>query len=358
MIKQDYYKVLGVDRSCSDAEIKKAYRRLALKYHPDRNPHDPEAEEKFKEASEAYEVLTDSQKRQIYDVYGHRGLEGSGFHGFTNMDDIFASMGDIFEEFFGGVGLGFGTGRARAGRSGARVGGDLRHDLVVTFLEAAKGVEKEIRVERHVTCETCEGAGSAPGTSKIACNVCGGSGNIMQRQGFFVLQSTCPRCKGEGAVIEKTCDDCRGHGRVRRMSKISVKVPAGIDDGMQLVLRGQGEKGERGGPSGDLYVFMSVKPHEILKRNGDDLLLNQEISFPKATLGAKIKVSGLDEEFEIKVSAGTQTGDEIRLKGKGLVSIHRPGHRGDQIVRFIVATPKKLSKRERDLIEQLLKEEK
>jgi molecular chaperone DnaJ len=356
MIKRDYYEVLGVDRNSTEAEIKKAYRQLALQYHPDRNPHDPLAEEKFKEASEAYEVLTDAQKRQIYDAYGHRGLEGSGFHGFTDIDDIFTSMGGIFEEFFGGMGLGFGPRAAR--RSRARAGSDLRHDLTITFMEAAKGVEKEIKVERHITCETCEGSGCAPGSSKISCSVCGGTGNIVQRQGFFVLQTTCPRCRGQGSVIEKVCEDCRGHGRLKKMSRINVKVPAGIDDGMQLVLRGQGEKGEQGGPAGDLYVYLTVKPHEILKRQGDDLLLEQEISFPQAALGTKIKVTGLDDEIEIEVPQGTQTGDQVRLKGKGLTSAHRPKHRGDQLVRFIVKTPKRLSARERELIEKLMEEEK
>lgn len=355
MIKRDYYEVLGLDRNCSNAEIKKAYRQLALQYHPDRNPHDPDAEEKFKEASEAYEVLTDAQKRQIYDVYGHRGLEGSGFHGFADMDDIFASMGDIFEEFFGGMGLGFGPRTARRAR--ARAGSDLRYDLTLTFMEAAKGVEKQIDIECHITCETCQGAGSAPGTSRSACSVCGGTGSIMQRQGFFVLQTTCPRCRGEGSVIEKRCEDCLGHGRVRKRSKISVKVPAGIDDGMQLVLRGQGEKGERGGPAGDLYVFVTVKPHDVLKRIGEDLLIDQEISFPKAALGCKIDVMGLDESIEIEVPSGTQTGDEVRLKGKGLPSVHRPRQKGDQIVRFTVKTPKKLSKKQRELLQRLMEEE-
>jgi molecular chaperone DnaJ len=356
MIKRDYYEVLGLNKSCSGVEIKKAYRQRAMQYHPDRNQHDPEAEEKFKEASEAYEVLSDHQKRQIYDAYGHRGLEGSGFQGIHDVDEIFGSMGSIFEEFFGGMGFGFG-GRS-SGRTRARAGSDLRYDLTITFLEASKGIEKEVEVDRHIACETCGGKGHPADSPPVTCKACGGAGQLTQQQGFFVLQTTCPACKGAGTVFQSTCEDCRGRGRVRKRSRISVKVPAGIEDGMRLVLRGQGERGEHGGPSGDLYVFITVKPHESLTRVGDDLLLVEEISFPMASLGGSLQVEGLEKTYTVDVRAGTQTGDEARIKGGGLQSVHHPGRKGDQLVRFIVKTPRKLSRRQRELMEQLLAEEK
>ena len=356
MIKRDYYEVLGLDRSCSGAEVKKAYRRLAMEFHPDRNPHDHEAEEKFKEASEAYEVLSDSQKRQIYDTYGHQGLDSRGFHGFTNVDEVFGSMSDIFEEFFGGMGMGFGPGRSS--RTRARIGADVRYDISITFMEAARGVEKEIKVDRHVECEECEGKGYPPDVHPKVCEACGGSGHVTQRQGFFVLQTGCPKCRGQGHVIEKYCNECRGAGRVRKGSKLTVKIPAGVEDGMRLILRGQGEKGESGGPPGDLYVFIAVEPHKLFERIGDDLLLAHEINFPTAALGSKVTVAGLEEELKVEVPAGTQSGDEVRIKGKGLPGVHHQKRRGDQVVRFVVKVPKKLSKKQRELLKKLMEEEK
>jgi molecular chaperone DnaJ len=354
MTKRDYYEVLGVARDASEAEIKKAYRQRALDYHPDRNP-DPQAEERFKEASEAYEVLSDAQKRQIYDAYGHQGLEGAGFHGFTDVDDIFGSMGDIFEEFFGGLG-GFGFRQHRGGRRRARAGSDLRYDLTIPFDDAARGTEREITIHRQVACETCHGNGQAPGTGRAVCAACGGTGQITQRQGFFLLQTTCPQCRGEGSRVEKFCDACRGHGRVSETAKLSVKVPAGITDGMQLVLRGQGERGDPGAPPGDLYVVIAVEPHPFFERRGDDLLCSIPISFPQAALGAKMPVPALEGEIEMTIPAGTESGDEIRVKGKGLPSVSHPKRKGDQIVRIVVKTPKSLSKRQRELLEELLKE--
>ena len=347
MIKRDYYEVLGVARDASDDEIKKAYRKLALKYHPDRN-REHDAEERFKEASEAYEVLCDSGRRQIYDAYGHSGLEGTGFHGFTNMNDIFSSMGDIFEEFFGGMG-GF------SGRRRARMGADLRHDISVGFLESAGGVEREIEVAREVRCDSCEGSGMEPGTGRAACVACAGSGQVTQRQGFFVLSSPCPHCRGEGSKMEKPCGDCRGRGRVRKKKKLTVKVPAGIEDGMQLVLRGEGEAGEFGGPPGDLYVFVQVKTHDFFERRGDDVVCAVPISFPQAALGDSVKVPSLEGELEVEIPAGTESGDEARIKGRGFPNVHSRGRRGDQVVRFLVKTPKKLSKRQRELLEELKK---
>ncbi len=351
MIKRDYYEVLGLHRGSSEAEVKKAYRQMALKFHPDRNPDDHAAEERFKEASEAYEVLSDPERRQIYDAYGHRGLEGSGFHGFNDLDDIFSSMGSIFEEFFGGMG-GMGFGSHGRGRRHARPGADLRFDLRITFLEAAQGVEREISLSRQVPCEECGGSGQKPGTGRVNCAQCGGTGHVTQRQGFFVLQTVCPQCRGEGSRVEAYCDACRGAGRVAKPGKLTVKVPAGISDGMQLVLRGQGEHGERGAPPGDLYVFIAVEPHEFFQRDGDDLLCVVPISFPQAALGCTIQVPGLAGELDVEVPAGTESGREVRLKGKGLPSVHRPKHHGDQVVRFAVKTPQKLSKRQRQLLEE------
>ena len=353
MMKRDYYEVLGVHREASDEEIKKAYRRLALQFHPDRNPsHD--AEEKFKEASEAYEVLCDASRRQVYDAYGHAGLEGQGFHGFSNVEDIFSSMGGIFEDLFGGLGgLGFG---GRAGRrSHVRAGADLRHDLTVSFVEAAAGVEREVKVTKQARCESCSGSGMAPGTGREVCHHCGGTGQLTQRQGFFVLQTPCAACRGQGSRIEKPCDECRGHGRVRATKKLAVKVPAGIEDGMQLVLRGEGVAGEGGGPPGDLYVFVRVERHEFFEREGDDLVCTVPISFPQAALGDRITVPTLEGETEVEVPAGTETGDAARLKWKGLPNVHHRRRQGDQVIRFVVKTPKKLSKKQRQLLEEFKK---
>lgn len=344
MIKRDYYEVLGLERNASDVDIKKAYRSLAMQYHPDRNP-DHDAEECFKEASEAYEVLSDQSKRQIYDAYGHRGLEGSGFHGFSNVEDIFGSMGSIFEEFFGGFG-----GRRHRARSGS----DLRHDIKLSFVDAAKGSEREISVTKQVVCEVCNGTGQAPKTGRITCMACGGAGQVTQRQGFFVLQTTCPHCHGQGSKIEKPCENCRGGGRVRQSKKVIVKVPAGVEDGMHLVLRGEGEAGEEGGHPGDLYVLVSVAPHDFFTRREDDLVCSIPISFPQAALGAKIDVPTLDGKIEVDIHPGIESGEEIKIKGKGLPNVHRK-HRGDQVIVVNIKTPKKLSKKQKELLEEFVK---
>ncbi len=353
MIKRDYYEVLEIDRNASGVEIKKSYRRLALKYHPDRCD-ESDGEDKFKEASEAYEVLSDPQRKQIYDAYGHAGLDRSGFHGFNNVNDIFASMGDIFEEFFGGMGSPF-SGFGGSTRSRVRQGADLRYDLSIPFIEAAHGIEKEIDVMKQVNCERCEGSGQEPGTEKNICHMCEGSGNMTQRQGFFMIQTTCPQCKGEGYRIEKHCSECRGHGRVNKSKNLSVKVPAGVEDGMRLVLRGEGQAGTNGGPPGDLYVFITVKAHDYFERYGDDLVCKVPISFPQAALGAKIKIPSLDSQVEIEVPSGVETGDELRLKGMGLADVHSRGRKGDQVVIFMVKTPKKLSKKQKKLLEEFMK---
>lgn len=350
MIKRDYYEVLEVERNCSKEEIKKAYRKAALKYHPDRTNHDKEAEDMFKEASEAYEVLHDEGKRQLYDTYGHQGLQGAGFQGFSGVDDIFSSFGDLFEDFFGGFGFRTATGRGAR----ARAGSDLRYDMTITLEEAASGAEKEIEVAKAVACEECGGTGSETG-ELVMCRACGGSGNITQRQGFFVLQTTCPQCGGAGRSIEKPCPDCRGHGRVQKHKKLKVKVPAGIEDGMHLVLRGEGEAGAAGASSGDLYVVMTVEPHGMFQRSGDDLICEIPLSFPQAALGTKMKVPTLDGEVEVKVPAGTQFGDEARVHKAGMPNVHRRYRKGDLIVRFLVKTPKKLSKKQKKLLEEFLK---
>ncbi|MBN1283532.1 MAG: molecular chaperone DnaJ [Proteobacteria bacterium] len=355
MIKRDYYEVLGIDRSAGAPDIKKAYRKIALEYHPDRNP-DPQAEERFKEASEAYEVLSDDRRREIYDAYGHQGLQGAGFHGFTDIGDIFGSMGDIFEEFFGSM-SGFGFGGRSGARRSARPGGDLRYDLTISFMEAAKGVEREISVSRIVRCEACGGSGQSPGTGVERCRACGGSGTVTQRQGFFVIQTICPQCRGEGARIEKPCAECSGEGVKPSREKIKVKIPPGVENGMQLVLRGKGHEGNRGGGSGDLYVFISVTPHELFERAGDDIVVTVPISFPQAALGDTIAIRTLDGEESVKVRPGTETGGEARVRGAGFPVLNAGGRRGDLVVRFVVKTPRDLTKRQKELLRQLMEEE-
>ncbi|MBT3181421.1 MAG: molecular chaperone DnaJ [Deltaproteobacteria bacterium] len=352
MIKRDYYEILEIARNAAGDEIKKSYRRLALKYHPDRCKEEG-GEDKFKEASEAYEVLSDPERKQIYDAYGHSGLDRSGFHGFNDVNDIFSSMGGIFEEFFGGMGGSY-SGYGGSARSRVMQGADLRYDLSILFMEAAHGIEKEIDVMKQVNCEQCEGSGQEPGTERIICQMCGGSGNMTQRQGFFMIQTVCPQCRGEGYKIEKHCTECRGQGRVNKSKKLSVKVPAGVEDGMRLVLRGEGQAGTNGGPPGDLYVFIGVKPHDYFERYGDDLVCKVPISFPQAALGAKVTIPSLDAEIEVEVPAGTETGDELRLKEKGLADVHGRGRKGDQVVIFMVKTPRKLSKKQKKLLEEFM----
>lgn len=352
MIKKDYYEVLEVGKNASADEVKKAYRKMAMQYHPDRNPGDKEAEERFKEASEAYEVLSDSSKRQIYDTYGHQGLAGSGFQGFSGMEDIFSSFGDIFEDFFGG----FGFGTTSRGRSRAYAGADLSHNLAISFMESAKGTEKEITVSKEVNCAVCKGSGEKSGSSRKTCRGCSGTGRITQRQGFFVLQTTCPNCHGAGSAIGEICPDCKGRGRVHKKKNLTVKVPAGVENGMHLVLRGEGADGKNGGPAGDLYVNISVERHDLFERKGDDLFLKIPISFVQAALGGKIEVETLDKSETIKIPPGTETGDEVRIHHMGFTNVHRR-YKGDQIIQFVVKIPKKLSKRQRELLEEFEKGE-
>lgn len=342
--KRDYYDVLGVDRSASDADLKKAYRKLALQFHPDRNPGDREAEEKFKEAAEAYEVLRDARKRQIYDQYGHQGLEGSGFSGFGGFEDIFSSFGDIFEDFFG-----FGGGRRS--RSRVQRGADLRYDMQLSFMEAAFGTEKEIEVEKAVNCNDCNGTGASPGTGVETCPQCGGTGQIGRSQGFFTVRTTCGQCRGQGQVIASPCSTCRGQGKVLARKKVSVRIPAGVDNGSRLRLNGEGEAGGQGGPSGDLYVFIHTQPHEFFKREDTHVICQIPISFVQAALGDTLSIPTLKGETRLEIPKGTQPGDIFRVRGEGIPSL-RNGHRGDQIVQVNIKTPTNLNKKQVALLKE------
>lgn len=352
--RRDYYEVLGVQRDSDPADIKKAYRQAAMKFHPDRNPGDKVAEESFKEASEAYEVLSDSQKRQLYDAYGHSGLENSGYHGFEGgVDDVFSSFGDLFSEIFGFEGFA-GQQRGR-GRSRSRQGADLRYDLVIDFKDCIHGIEKEIEVSKQETCEVCKGKGVKPGTDKEDCKTCNGSGQITQRQGFFMLQTTCPRCHGTGEHIPHPCEECRGHGQVLKKKKLTIKIPAGVDDGMKLVMRGEGEPGSKGAPHGDLYVFIGVHGDDFFKRHNDDVYCQIPISFPQAALGTHLTIPTLYGNQEVEIPAGIETGERIKVKGMGFPNIHSK-KKGDQIVEIVVKTPKKLTKNQKHLLEEFMKE--
>src|SRR5579871_2847785 len=346
MSKRDYYKVLDVPKNATEAEIKKAYRRLAMKYHPDRNPNDTEAEERFKEAKEACEVLTDAQKRAAYDQYGHAGVEAasrSGGRGFSG--DAFS---DIFGDVFGDI---FGAAR-REGRSQMFRGADLRFELELTLDQSVVGYTTEVEVPKLSECETCHGSGAAKGSTASACDTCGGSGQIRISQGFFQLQQTCPRCRGNGTIIKNPCDTCLGQGRVRRTRKLSVKVPAGVDTGDRIRLSGEGEAGRNGGPPGDLYVEISVKEHSIFERDGEHLSCEVPVSFATAALGGSVEVPTLDGEVTLKIPAETQSGRVFRLRDKGVKPV-RGGARGDLFCRVVIETPVHLSTEQRDLIRQL-----
>lgn len=354
MAKRDFYEVLGVARGASDEEIKKAYRRLAVKYHPDKNPGDKEAEEKFKELGHAYEVLSDPQKRAAYDQYGHDafdprarargGAPGAGFH------DPF----DIFREVFGGAGGGSGIFENLFGGqnpSGPQRGEDLRYDLQITLEEAALGCEKEITVTKLAACDDCKGSGAEPGSRIRTCATCGGRGQVLTSRGIFSIAQTCPHCKGQGQTLEKPCKSCRGEGKRERTSKIKLRIPAGVENGSRLRSQGNGEAGFRGGPAGDLYVFLGVKPHEIFTREGDDLLCEVPVSFVQATLGDEIEVPTLEGRATVKIPAGTQPGTILRLKGRGLKNLHGYGQ-GDLHVRVQVEVPAHLNSAQRAKLEE------
>jgi molecular chaperone DnaJ len=352
-VKRDYYEVLGVAKNATAEELKKAFRQLAMKFHPDRNSADPEAEEKFKEVTEAYEVLSDPKKREAYDRFGHQGVQG-GFGGgfnpetFSEFTDIFGDFSDFFESIFGGGGR---RGR-RAG--GAARGEDLRYDLDLSLEEVAKGVEKKIDVPRHEVCETCSGSGCAPGTNPATCTTCNGLGQVRFSQGFFSVSRPCPRCGGRGVMIQSPCATCSGAGRTLKRKKLSVKIPAGAETGLRLKVSGEGERGLRGGPSGDLYIFITVRAHELFERDGDDIICEVPISFVQAALGAEIDVPTLFGKARMRIPTGTQTHKMFRLRGKGLPNIRQHGQ-GDQFVRVIVETPTKLTVRQKELIEEFAK---
>jgi molecular chaperone DnaJ len=349
--KRDYYDVLGVNRTASEDELKSAYRKLALKFHPDRNPGDKEAEEKFKEAAEAYEVLRDREKRGLYDQFGHAGLEGSGFSGFGGFEDIFSSFGDIFEDFFG-----FQRGGGRS-RSRAQRGADLRYDLTLSFMDAAFGRETEIEVGKLETCLDCRGNGCEQGHHPETCRQCGGSGQISRSQGFFTVRSACPVCRGHGQMITHPCPKCRGNGQVQVTKRVSVKIPAGVDNGSRLRLNGEGEPGAYGGPTGDLYVFIHVQPHDFFERRDNDVICQVTLSFVQAALGDTIAVPTLDGSKTLDIPKGTQPGDVFYFHGEGVPSL-RTRKRGDQIIQVVIKTPTGLSKKQEDLLREFAKLEK
>lgn len=347
-MEKDYYEILGVGRDASDAEIKKAYRRLAVKYHPDRNQGSPEAEERFKELAEAYGVLSDPQKRQLYDQFGREGLRGAGFSpGFSSVDDIFSSFGSIFEEFFG---FSFG---GRPGRSspGARRGADLRHDLTITFKEAVLGCERELTLDHPAPCPVCQGSGAEPGSARKTCFQCGGRGQLIQSQGFFTITTTCPTCGGEGNLAETPCHECRGSGQVQSQRQVSVTIPAGVDDGTRMRLAGKGEPGTRGGPPGDLYLFLHVEPDERFLRDGDDLHTEVTIDFSQAALGTTVEVPLIEGSRQLDIRRGTQPGDVIVLRGEGVARLRGYG-RGDLQVHVRVTIPRKLNAEQESLLRQ------
>jgi molecular chaperone DnaJ len=348
--KRDYYEVLGVNRSADEADLKRAYRKLAKQYHPDINPNNKEAEAKFKEINEAYAVLSDPQKRQQYDSFGHAAFDGSGFgSGFSGFDFGFE---DIFDSFFGGSPFG---GRSTRRRSGPRKGADLQYSIEISFIEAAFGVKKDINVSRLQSCKDCEGSGSKPGTSPETCKHCNGTGQIRRVQstmfGQMVNMSTCEICRGEGTVITQPCETCHGNGRTKKTSKISLNIPAGIDNGQTISLRGEGEAGIKGGPAGDLYVNIRVQPHPIFKREGYNVICEIPITFTQAALGSELDVPTIEGTIKYTIPEGTQTGTVFRLKNKGIKHLNSNA-KGDQFIKINVDVPTKLSEKQKELLRE------
>ncbi|HEX3098215.1 MAG TPA: molecular chaperone DnaJ [Usitatibacter sp.] len=345
--KRDYYEVLGLNRDAADEDIKKAYRKLAMKHHPDRNPDSKEAEDRFKEAKEAYEVLSEPEKRRAYDAYGHAGVnpqmggmgpDAAGFGGFAE------AFGDIFSDIFGG-----GQGR---GRSSVYRGADLRYNLEITLEQAARGTETKIRIPTMEPCETCHGSGAKPGTHPKTCETCHGGGTVRLSQGFFSIQQTCPTCHGSGKMVSEPCPTCRGAGRLKKHKTLAVKIPAGVDEGDRIRLSGEGEAGVNGGPPGDLYVVMHLKPHSVFQRDGDDLHCEMPVSFTLAALGGEIEIPTLEGSAKIKVPAETQTGQVFRLRGKGIKGV-RASYPGDLLCEVVVETPVRLTDRQKELLREL-----
>jgi len=349
-VKRDYYEVLGVQRGASEQEIKSAYRKLALQYHPDRNPDNPGAEEKFKECSEAYAILADTEKRSMYDRYGHAGVGNAGAGaGFD--PTVFQDFSDIFGEFFGFGDL-FGGGRTGRGRSRVQRGADLREDITIEFEEAVFGAEKKVSYRRHELCDTCKGSGSAAGKAPVSCRTCGGRGQVRYQQGFFSVARTCPSCQGAGSVISDPCTKCKGEGRVVQSKTVEAKIPAGVEDETRIRFTGLGEAGLHSGPAGDLYLVLHVKDHPFFERQGNDLHCVVPVSFTQAALGAEIKVPTLEGEHNLKVPESTQSGTVLKLRNKGVPVLNGHG-KGDLFVEVRVQTPSKLTKRQRELLEEL-----
>jgi molecular chaperone DnaJ len=356
--KRDYYEVLGISKSASKDEIKKAYRKLAMQHHPDKNPGNAESEAKFKEASHAADILMDDQKRQMYDRVGHAAEQGGGggggfggFQGGQDFGDLGDIFGDIFGDILGGQRRGGGGGRGRS-RSRAMAGDDLQTEMFVAFDEAAFGVEKEIQITRSCQCETCSGTGAKKGSGPVTCETCHGHGEIRRQQGFFTIAQPCPRCHGSGQMIKDPCETCSGRGRNKKREKLSVKVPAGIDEGQRLKLSGQGDSGSNGGPAGDLYVMIHLQEHEFFKREEYDVLCEVPISFSQAALGSEIEVPTLGGRVSMKVPEGTQSGQKMKLRNKGITKLGGYGF-GDQIITIHVETPTKLSKEQKEIFKQM-----
>ena len=354
--KRDYYEVLGVQKGASEEEIKKAYKKMARKYHPDLNPGDKDAEEKFKEVNEAYEVLSDSEKKARYDQFGFAGVDpnfgagGGGYGGGAGFD--FGDLGDIFGSFFGG---GFGGGQTRRNPNAPQRGESIRMNLTISFEEAAFGCEKELELDRYESCETCRGSGAAPGTSPETCPDCGGSGVVQTRRqtpmGVFASTAPCSRCGDRGRIIKEPCKDCRGSGMVRRRRKIQASVPAGIDNGQTISIRGQGHAGKNGGPAGDLLVTITVRPHELFRREGTSVLCEAPITFPQAVLGAELEIPTIDGKVKYDIPEGTQSGTTFRLKGKGIPALNGRG-RGDQYVTVYIETPRNLNREQKEALKK------
>lgn len=345
--QRDYYDVLGVARNASAAEVKQAYRKIALKNHPDRNPGDEQAVERFKEASEAFDVLSDERKRSQYDQFGHAGVSGAGRGGggFQDVGDIFSAFGDIFESF----GFGGGGGRSRRGSRGA----SLQASATIDLTEAATGCTRELHISRREACETCDGSGARPGSRPSTCSTCGGHGQVIQSQGLFRVQTTCPTCRGEGQMVSNPCVDCGGSGRTLQEVVREVKIPAGIDSGMQLCLRGEGEAGTNGGPRGDLYVDIEVRPHPLFERDGMDLMCRVPVTYSQAVLGAELEIPTLNGRQDFSLPAGTQPGSTTRLRGKGMPDPRGNRQVGDLLVEIQVEVPRKISGRQRELLREL-----
>ena len=359
MAKRDYYEVLGVQRGASKDEIKKAYRKVAVANHPDRNPGDKSAEERFKEATEAYEVLADDQKRQAYDQFGFAGVEGMGgggggahdfSHAFRDFEDIFGDLGGfggIFDQFFG-------AGRRRGGRrESVQRGADLRYDLEISFTDAAFGTKAEVSYPKEISCDRCGGAGAEPGSGSKTCPTCGGAGQVRRSSGFFSIASTCPTCSGEGTIVEKPCAKCGGNGLLKKNQKINVTIPAGVDDGRRIRIPEQGDAGPRGGPPGDLYVVIRVRPHEYFERDGYDVYCVIPITYTQAALGTELHVPTIDDKkVKVKIPAGTQNNKILRLRNEGIPQ-SGSGRRGDMYIRILVTVPERLSGRQKTLLKEL-----